>query len=316
MALKDINMDSLVSKMADRRADRNNNQNVMAAIKRMHSFVENVDIDKQRHTQDSFGILFGANKELEFEQIKIGHMNAEWTRLRHSHRKQPVILYCHGGGYATGSTKYARTVTSKFVEATSMSALAFDYRLAPEHPYPAAIDDAVKVWDYLMYYGYGAEDIIVVGDSAGGNLALELLMRIKAKKRMMPKALVLLSPWTDLTCAGETQESRASIDPVLDHDYLQLAIEYYTAGKMELDDPLVSPLYADFTGFPPTYIQVGDNEILLDDSRMLYKKLLEYNVLTRISIYEGMWHVFQMAPFKKSFDAVKEAAEFIYEICK
>ena len=280
--------------------NNNNNQNVMAAVKRMHSFVENVDIDRQRHIQDSFGVLFGANKELEFEQVKIDHMNAEWTRLRHSHRKQPVILYCHGGGYATGSTKYARTVTSKFVEATAMPALAFDYRLAPEHPYPAAIDDAVKVWDYLMYKGYGAEDIIVVGDSAGGNLALELLIRIKAEKRMMPKALVLLSPWTDLACTGETQESRASVDPVLDHYYLKYAIEYYTAGKIELNNPLVSPLY----------------EILLDDSRMLYQKLLEYNVLTRISVYEGMWHVFQMAPFKKSFDAVKEAAEFIYEICK
>ncbi len=315
MALKDINLDVLVGKMTDRKADRNNNQNVMAAIKRMHSFVENVDITKQRHTQDSFGILFGANKELEFEQIKIGHMNAEWTRLRHSHRKQPVILYCHGGGYATGSTKYARTITSKFVEATSMSALAFDYRLAPEHPYPAAIEDAVKVWDYLMYQGYGAEDIIVIGDSAGGNLALELLLRIKAKKRMMPKALVLLSPWTDLTCAGESHESRADIDPVLDRDYLRLAIEYY-AGENDPADPALSPLYADLEGFPPTYLQVGDNEILLDDSTMLYKKLLEDNVLTRISIYDGMWHVFQMAPFKRSFEAVKDAADFIYEICK
>ena len=315
MALKDINLDALVSKMNDRKTDKNNNQNVMAAIKRMHSLVENVDLQKQRHTQDNFGMLFGANKELEFEQIKIGHMNAEWTRLRHSHRKQPIILYCHGGGYATGSTKYARTVTSKFVEATSMSAIAFDYRLTPEHPYPAAIDDAVKVWDYLMYQGYGAEDIIVAGDSAGGNLALELLLRIKAKKRMMPKALVLLSPWTDMTCSGESHETRADIDPVLDREYLAAAIKYY-AGENELDDPRISPLYADFTEFPPTYIQVGDNEMLLDDATRLYKELLKYNVLTRISIYDGMWHVFQMAPFKKSFEAIKEAADFIYEICK
>lgn len=315
MALKDINLDKLAEKIAANRTDRSNNQSMMAAIKRMHSLVENVDLEKQRHSQDNFGMLFGANKELEFEQFKIGHMSAEWTRLRHSHRKQPIILYCHGGGYATGSMKYARSVTSKFVEATSMSAVAFNYRLAPEHPYPAAIDDAVKIWDYLMHQGYGAEDVIVVGDSAGGNLALELLLRIKEKGRMMPKALVLLSPWTDLTSSGESQVTRAQIDPVIEKDYLESAIQYY-AGDHDLKDPTISPLFADLTGFPTTYIQVGDNEMLLDDSTRLYETLLKYNVLTRITIYDGMWHVFQMAPFKKSFEAVKEAADFIYEICK
>lgn len=315
MALKDMNLERLAEKIALGRADKTSNQSMMAVIKRMHSLVENVDLEKQRHTQDNFGMLFGANKELEFEQFKVGHMPAEWTRLRHSHRKQPIILYCHGGGYATGSMKYARAVTSKLVESTSMSAVAFNYRLSPEHPYPAAIDDAVKIWDYLMYQGYGAEDIIVIGDSAGGNLALELLLRIKAKERMMPKALVLLSPWTDLTSSGESQITRAKIDPVIEKDYLESAIAYY-AGEHDLKDPSISPLYADFTGFPPTYIQVGDNEMLLDDSTRLYESLLRYNVLTRISIYDGMWHVFQMAPFKKSFEAIKEAADFIYEICK
>lgn len=311
MLLRDLKLEKVVDKMADKK----NNKSVMTIIKKMHSQVEKSDINKQRHIQDNFGAIFGANKELLTEEIMIGNMTAEWTRLHHSHRRKPIILYCHGGGYATGSAIYARTIISKFVEATAMPALAFNYRLSPEHPYPAAIEDALSAWNYLMYQGYGAEDIIVVGDSAGGNLALELLLEIRSANRMLPKALVLLSPWTDLTISGESHRTRAEIDPIIEQKYLENAIAYY-AGDEDLSQPSISPLFADFTGFPPTYIQVGDNERLLNDSTRLYKRLLEYEVLTRINIYKGMWHVFQMAPLKKSFEAVKQAAEFIYEICK
>lgn len=188
-----------------------------------------------------------------------------------------VILYCHGGGYSTGSRLYARTLTTKLAETTSMDVLAFDYRLAPEHPYPAACEDAMKAWDYLMLLGYGARDVIVAGDSAGGNLALSLVLKLKEEQRLLPRGLVLLSPWTDLTASGKTHTTRALVDPVLDADYLRKMTENYAAGR-ELTDPLISPLFGDFEGFPPTYIQVGDNEMLLSDSTMLHKKLVAANV--------------------------------------
>lgn len=319
MRNKEIHLEKLVDKVTDKVTykinDRVSNQNVMAIIKKMHATVEKVDIPKQRHMQDNYGVLLGASKELEFEDFMIGDVSAEWTRLQHSHRSQPIILYCHGGGYVAGSKKYARSVISKLVEATSMPTLSFDYRLAPEHPFPASIEDVISVWDYLTYQGYGAENIIVAGDSAGGNLALELLLHIRSQQRILPKGLLLLSPWTDLTNSGKSLKRRAEADPILCEAYLENVIHHYADGQ-NLKSPEISPLFADFTGFPPTYIQVGENEVLLDDSTRLYEKMLLQKVLTRLSIYEGMWHVFQMAPFKKSYLAIQEAAEFIFEICK
>ena len=183
-------------------------------------------------------------------------MSCEWVRVTRAHMKKYVILYCHGGGYSTGSTVYARTLTKKLAESTSMDVFAFNYRLAPEHPYPAATDDALKAWNYLMYLGYGARDVIVAGDSAGGNLALSLTLRLKEQERLLPRGLVLLSPWTDLTKSGKSYESRKEVDPVLDHEYLDRMIENY-AGGQALSNPLISPLFGNFKGFPPTYIQVA-----------------------------------------------------------
>ena len=147
------------------------NQNLMNLIKRVHSVVENTDIEKHRQSQDYFGALLGNSKETVIREVEIGDMYAEWISVNRAHMKKYVILYCHGGGYSTGSCLYARTLTTKLAMSTSMDVLSFDYRLAPEYPYPAAIEDVMKAWDYLMLLGYGARDVIVAGDSAGGNLA-------------------------------------------------------------------------------------------------------------------------------------------------
>ncbi|MBO5474371.1 MAG: alpha/beta hydrolase [Lachnospiraceae bacterium] len=229
--------------------------------------------------------------------------------------KKYIILYCHGGGYSTGSSLYARTLTTKLAASTSMDVLSFDYRLAPEHPYPAATQDAMKVWNYLMLLGYGARDIIVAGDSAGGNLALSLTLKLKSEKRLLPRGLVLMSPWTDLTSSGKSHHTRAEIDPVLNAVYLEEMIHNYAKGQ-DLKNPLISPLFGDYEGFPPVYIQVGNNEILLDDSVMLYKKLLKANVSVKLDMFRGMWHVFQMSPFKTAYEAMDKNAEFIYDICR
>ena len=291
------------------------NQNMMNLIRKVHGLVEHPDLTRHRQSQDRIGALLGTEKGVEYTPVTVEDMSCEWVRVTRAHMKKYVILYCHGGGYSTGSTVYARTLTKKLAESTSMDVFAFNYRLAPEHPYPAATDDALKAWNYLMYMGYGARDVIVAGDSAGGNLALSLTLRLKEQGRLLPRGLVLLSPWTDLTKSGKSYESRKEVDPVLDHEYLDRMIENY-AGGQALSNPLISPLFGNFKGFPPTYIQVGDNEILLSDATLLHKKLLKENVSAHLDVYKGMWHVFQMSPIKISYDAMDKNAEFIFDICR
>ncbi len=291
------------------------NQNLMQLIKKVHGFVENTDIEKHRQSQDQLGTLFSNIREVDYKSVDIDGMHGEWVSVERTHMKKYVILYCHGGGFSTGSSLYGRTLTSKLAKSTSMDVLSFDYRLAPEHPYPAAVEDALKAWDYLMLMGYGARDVIVAGDSAGGNLALVLVHMLKKQGRLLPRGLVLLSPWTDLTSSGDSFHEKADIDPVLDEEYIGNIVEAY-AGKEDLTDQFISPLFGDFTGFPPTCIQVGENEILLSDSQRLHKKMIEANVPVHMEVFEGMWHVFQMSPFKTAYEAMDTCAEFIFDICR
>lgn len=284
-------------------------------IRRIHGLVGNTDVGKTRQSQEQLGTILGNSKEIEYVEVLVSEIKAEWIRVRKPHDKKKIILYCHGGGYSTGNRKYSRTVTSKLALYTFMDVFAFDYRLAPECPYPAALEDAVAVWDYLMLMGYGADDVIVAGDSAGGNLALALVFKLQEMNRRLPKGLVLLSPWTDMTHSGQSIMKRADLDPVLDLTYLHKMRDSY-AGGQDFESPYISPLFGDFNKFPPTYIQVGENEILYSDSSRLYKRMIEANTLAKIDKFEGMCHVFQMMPTKKAHDAVEKIAEFIYEICR
>ena len=131
----------------------------------------------------------------------------------------------------------------------------------------------------------------------------------------MPRGLILFSPWTDLTGSGKSYETKVDVDPILNREYLDNAIAAYASGQ-DLKNPLISPLFGNFTGFPPTYIQVGSNELLLSDSLLLKKNLEKYHVPVRLEEYKGMWHVFQMSPFKTAYDAMDQVAEFIFDICR
>lgn len=295
------------------------NQSLMQLIKRVHGMVENPNLEKHRQSQDYIGAILGNNKEVSYTETDMDGIHGEWVSVNRAHMKKYVILYCHGGGYSTGSCLYGRTLTSKLASTTSMDVVAFDYRLAPEHPYPAALEDAMKVWDYMMLMGYGARDIVLAGDSAGGNLALTLTLKLKEAGRLLPRGLVLMSPWTDLTSSGKSYETKAGLDPVLDKEYLDRMIKAYAGDgdeKQDLKNPYISPLFGDFQGFPPVYIQVGENEVLLSDSVELHKKMVKENVSVRLDRFKGMWHVFQMSPFKTAYEAMDKNAEFIYDICR
>lgn len=289
------------------------NQNLMQLIKRAHGLVENTDIEKHRHSQDQIGALLGNTKEVSYREVDIDGMYGEWVSVNRAHRKKRVILYCHGGGYSTGSSLYARSLTSKLAAATAMEVLCFDYHLAPENPYPAALKDGMKAWNYLMLLGYGAGDVIITGDSAGGNLALALTLKLKEEQRLLPGGLALMSPWTDLTSSGASFGERAELDPVLDEPYINRMVLAY-ASEQELTNPFISPLFGDFTGFPAVYIQVGENEILFNDSTRLCETMKKAGVRVRLDSFPGMWHVFQMSPFKTASEAMDRIADFIYQI--
>ena len=287
-------------------------QRLLRLIKLAHGLVENADIEKHRQSQDQIGELLCRVKDLNYSGMDLEGTHCEWVNLNRAHVHKQVIMHCHGGGYSTGSSLYARTLTAKLASCTAMEVLSFDYRLAPEHPYPAALEDAMKVWDYLMRVGYGARDVILTGDSAGGNLALALTLKLKEQGRFLPRGLVLMSPWTDLTSSGESYATKKDVDPVLTNAYLERMIHVYAKGE-DLTNPFVSPLFGDFRGFPPTYVQVGENEILLSDATRLVERLKQAGVVAKLDVFENMWHVFQMSPFKTAYEAMDKNVAFIID---
>lgn len=289
----------------------------MRLLKAVHSLQEpetmtTEDLEKQRRSQEALGNMAAAMGGLVWEPFELGGMDAAWMRLERPHKRRRVILYCHGGGYTSGGLGFSKVLASKLTRATGLDVLAFDYRLAPEHPYPAAVEDAQAAWDHLMRLGFGARDVVLAGDSAGGNMALVLCLRLRAEGRMLPGALLLMSPWTDMTCSGESLTERADIDPVLTPEYIYAVREAY-AGSLDPAQPELSPLLADLAGFPPTLIQVGTHEILFSDAERLAERMKAAGTECRLEVWEGMWHDFQMYPSKSAAQAMQNAAHFLIE---
>lgn len=289
----------------------------MRLLKAVHSLQEpetmtTEDLEKQRRSQEALGNMAAAMGGLVWEPFELAGMDAAWMRLERPHKRRRVILYCHGGGYTSGGLGFSKVLASKLTRATGLDVLAFDYRLAPEHPYPAAVEDAQAAWDHLMRLGFGARDVVLAGDSAGGNMALVLCLRLRAEGRMLPGALLLMSPWTDMTCSGESLTERADIDPVLTPEYIYAVREAY-AGGLDPSQPELSPLLADLAGFPPTLIQVGTHEILFSDAERLAERMKAAGTECRLEVWEGMWHDFQMYPSKSAAQAMQNAAHFLIE---
>ena len=193
---------------------------MMAALKTIHSAASPDEMDaeslnRQRKSQEVLGRLVSPPIGFSWEPFVLGEMPMAWVRPERGHDKSKVILYCHGGGYTSGNLGYARVLASKMASVTGYEVLAFQYRLALEAPYPAALEDALEAWEYLMHQGWDAKDVIVVGDSAGGNLALELTLALKAEQRFLPSRLILFSPWTDMTASGDSYIQREALDPML-----------------------------------------------------------------------------------------------------
>ncbi|MBI4732421.1 MAG: alpha/beta hydrolase [Chloroflexi bacterium] len=220
---------------------------------------------------------------------------------------QRVLLYLHGGGYVIGSIATHRGLASRIAIAAKARLLLIDYRLAPEHPFPAALEDALSAYRWLLAQGVDPRHLAIGGDSAGGGLTLATALSLRDHQEPLPAALFLLSPWTDLTFSGDSIKSRAQRDPVLSINDNWLENTY--AGDQPLTHPLISPLFADLTSLPPTIIQVGTEEILYDDSTRLAERARRSGMDATLEVWEGMWHVFQgFAPY------VPEAGQAIGQI--
>ncbi len=231
-------------------------------------------------------------KGIEFQRVDIGEASAEWL-LPVDRLVDTVIVHFHGGGYVSGSALLHRMLTSHLVKTVGARVLVPDYRLAPEHPFPAALEDALAVYRYLLSGGHKPGNIIVSGDSAGGGLVLALVSSLKSSGEPLPSAVILMSPWTDLEMKNPSCSMLAEADAILTVPVLSSWAKLY-AGDAQLDDPLISPVNGDYSGFPPMLIQVGSDEILLDDATLLADKARAAGVRVELSVYEGLWHVWQI----------------------
>lgn len=225
-----------------------------------------------------------------------------------------IILQLHGGGYIGKIRNVYRdfaVLYSRMPEPRRV--LSIDYRVAPQNPYPAALEDALAAYQWLLDMGYQGEQIILAGDSAGGGLALALCAWLRDNRLPLPKGLVLMSPWTDLTASGASYEENYKKDPLFGNTRESMIYNGEYIGGHDPKDPYISPVFADFHGFPPMLFQVGSIEMLLSDSLTAEKKAREAGCLTKLTVYEGMFHVFQMGLLKmpESRMAWKEIEEFL-----
>lgn len=201
-----------------------------------------------------------------------------------------VILYLHGGAFCLGNSWTHRSITSRLAKTSALTVYAINYRLAPEHTAPAALNDAISVFQHLVSLGYAADKIVIAGDSAGGSLAIELALALGAQN-LKPAALLLISPFIDKTFSGESLKTNAHIDPMLRLGWLQQAVDWYQPTDQT---PLIN---RDCSTLPPTLIQVGSNEILLSDSLRFAEQLQHDKIDHQIEVYNGYWHVFHLQAF-------------------
>jgi acetyl esterase/lipase len=250
-------------------------------------------------------------KSARFQGVDAAGVRSEWMEMPPISRDR-VFLLLHGGGYTSGSPRTHRKLAAYLSRSAYSRVLSPEYRLAPEHPFPAGVKDAIKVYGWLLDQGVLPENILVGGDSAGGGLALSMLLALRDGGVQLPRAAILMSAWTDLTVSNPSVQAHRKIDPSVTRDDLRTAAKLYLDERSPAD-PIASPLFANLSGLPPMLLQVGGNEILLDDSRLLAERARAVGVDATCKIYDGMWHVHQFAApeVPEAHAAMNDIAAFI-----
>ena len=291
----------------------------MSMRARVISFVMRHTIKKQMSTfEDHLALRKQAGSstgrtpaEVHTQSVSANGVPAEWVRWQEP-TDDGAIVYLHGGGYVFGSLDSHRSIAWRLARASGMSVLLVDYRLAPEHPYPAAVDDAFSAYRWLLDQQVAQDRLVVAGDSAGGGLATALMLRLKTEGLRLPEAAMLLSPWADLTLSGASISDNAERDAMLSRE----ALTKFKTLYLQDTDPgtaYASPLYADLSGLPPVHITVGSTEVLLSDAENLVTRINSYGGTAELSVWPKLPHVFPILGdlIPESKQAIEDMAAFI-----
>lgn len=270
-----------------------------------------LDVEKARVEMEAMAANFKTRLKLTCTPVDANKVPAEWIAAPGT-LAEGVILYFHGGSYNSGSIASHRSLVANIANAAKIRALAVDYRLAPEYPFPAAVEDAVTAFRWLLENQFRPDHILIAGDSAGGGLALSLLISLRDAGEPLPAAAVCLSPWTDLTCTGESWVTNAKNDIILDPGSLRKSAQLYL-GESDPRAPLASPLYADLKGLPPLLIQAGSDELLLSDATCFAEHAQAAEVDVNLEVWEGMQHEWQFAAdlIPEGKQAINRIGQFI-----
>lgn len=287
---------------------------------RFSPLLEKMSIEHQRQGQDRLGRLLSApyRRRVKIEPTPLPCCDGLWVTPadgRPLARKDFVLLYLHGGGYVTGGEAYVSGVAARLCDRLSLPVLAPVYRLAPEHPYPAATEDALAAWELLLSMGYAPDRILLCGESAGGGLCLALCLLLKAAGRPLPAGQILLSPWVDLTHSGESISKNADTDPTLTLARLESFAESYCKADAALRQaPLCSPLFGDLSGLSPSFIVAGDAEILASDAIRLHQALETAGCRSALRMSPKLWHAYTLYPIAEAEEDFSQMDAFLTKL--
>jgi acetyl esterase/lipase len=265
---------------------------------------------ERRAQSEAFAAAFVPPPGVRIEQSVLGGIPVEWI-VPQGADNAPVLFHLHGGGYVLGNPAGSRPFTTAFALQTSARVVSVDYRLAPEHPFPAAVDDAVAAYHGLLET-VPPNRIAIGGESAGGGLAVSAMLAARFESLPLPSSAVLISPWADLTCTAKTFNTKAYVDPLLTRRALKEMADAYVP-EASARSPFASPLFGDLAGLPPMLIHVGSEEVLLDDAKDLHKRAVRHGVESQIEIWHRMIHVWHMFhPMLAEGDvAIRKLAQFV-----
>ncbi len=276
---------------------------VVASIRQVYGrWTKSTSMAQRRRDWDA---LFAANAvPAEVEPCRLDGVAAAWVTTPGADTRR-TVMYFHGGGFQVGSLRSHLELMAGISHAARCRVLGVDYRLAPEHRYPAQVEDATTAWHALASAGHRPDAIALAGDSAGAGLALSLLLRLRDAGEPLPAGAFLMSPWTDLAATGESYETRAAADPINQRPMIEAMGRAAIGSDMDPRDPRVSPLFADLAGLPPLLLQAGDRETVLSDATRLADRAQAAGVSVELRVYPGMIHVFQQFPAR--LPAAREA---------
>jgi acetyl esterase/lipase len=278
--------------------------------------VENHSVENIRSSLDRLTSFAKLPKRVVYEKTNYDAVTCEWA-IPSNLKNNGVVLYFHGGAYISGSLDTHRALVGRIANASKTKSLSVQYRLAPEHPFPAGLEDAVKVYRRLLKEGYDDKKMVIAGDSAGGGLAIALLLKLRDENITMPAAAVCMSPWLDLECTGDSGWKMKKQDPMLKFEFGKVYAAYY-APDQDLKNPYISPYYADPKGLPPIFIQVSDSELIMDDSIRFEKKAKAAGVEIEVEVWHKMVHVWQaFSPIlPEATKAIKKLGAYIEQKTK